>query len=85
MMLIQNNPDPSEYNNFLTDIAHEKLKSSITGEVGVARLSKIADATGSVKAFNDVCKPSTRGQLLHLSMLMGKRPVGYSPLQIVDL
>ena len=75
MMLIQNSPDSGEYDNFLTDIAHEKLKSSITGEIGIARLSKTADAKGSVKACNDICKASTRGQLLHLPI---KWPAGHS-------
>lgn len=56
MMFIQNRPDPSEYNNFLTDIAHEELKSSIIGEADATRLSKTADAKGSVKACNDIYK-----------------------------
>ena len=42
-------PDPNEYDVVLSDVTHEKLKSSIAEELGITYLSKAVDVEGPVR------------------------------------
>ena len=76
----------SEYDVSLSDISHAKLQSSIAEEFGIAPcLSRTAEADAkevvqvrSIYIYIYIYMVSTRGQLSHLSLAMGRKLVGCS-------